>query len=84
MSLLADRAPSTTRAAESPSSPATLGTLTWELIFDGVWVARREGRFAGMAQGSDGQTVKLTDAHGNLCGLYPSLTEAKATLLARY
>lgn len=83
MSLLADRAPSTTMAAESHSSSAFHRTLTWELVFDGVWVARRDGRFAGMAQGTDGHVLKLTDAHGNLCGLHCSLTEAKSALLDR-
>jgi hypothetical protein len=82
MSLLFDRMSSTTTAPDSISTERAMTPLHWELIFDGVWLARREGRFAGMAQGDPGESIKLTDARGNLCGNYASLDEAKSELSA--
>lgn len=82
MSLLFDSVPSTTTAPDSNLAGRATPHLNWELIFDGVWLARRDGRFAGMAQGSPNNPVKLTDACGNLCGLYKSLDDAKTALLS--
>lgn len=88
MSLLFDSVPSTTTARDSASAGRAKSQLTWQLVFDGVWLARRDGRFAGMVQGGmvqgvPGQSVKLTDACGNICGLYKTLDDAKAALAAR-
>jgi hypothetical protein len=80
MSLLFDSVSSTTTAHDSTVTERATSPLDWELIFDGVWVARRDGRFAGMAQGAPGDSVKLTDAHGNVCGIYASLVEASSAL----
>jgi len=83
MSLLFDSVPSTTTAPESISPDRATPHLRWELVFDGVWLARHDGRFAGMVQGTTGDSMKLTDARGNLCGLYASLDDAKDALIAR-
>ena len=83
MSLLFDSVPSTTTAPESTSTGRAMPHLRWELVFDGVWLARHDGRFAGMVQGSQGDSMKLTDARGNLCGIYASLDDAKVALVAR-
>ena len=83
MSLLFDSVPSTTTAPASIPSDRALPHLRWELVFDGVWLARHDGRFAGMVQGTQGEEMKLTDARGNLCGLYASLDDAKDALIAR-
>jgi len=83
MSLLFDSAPSTMTAPESTSADRAMPHLRWELVFDGVWLARNEGRFAGMVQGTPGEKMKLTDARGNLCGLYACLDDAKSALVAR-
>lgn len=83
MSLLFDSVPSTTTAPESTVPDRAMPDLRWELIFDGVWLARHDGRFAGMVQGTQGDAMKLTDARGNLCGLYASFDDAKAALVAR-
>ena len=83
MSLLFDSVPSTTTAPESISPDRAMPHLRWELVFDGVWLARHDGRFAGMVQGTQGDAMKLTDARGNLCGLYASLDAAKDALIAR-
>jgi hypothetical protein len=80
MSLLFDSVSSTTTAHESTLTERATSPLHWELIFDGVWVARRDGLFAGMAQGAPGESIKVTDAHGNLCGIHISLHEATSAL----
>lgn len=83
MSLLFDSISSTTTAPDSISTESATWRLDWELIFEGVWLARRDGRFAGMAQGAPGESVKLTDSRGNLCGNYASLHEAQSVLSSR-
>jgi hypothetical protein len=83
MSLVFDTMASTTTADDSSLTERAASHLRWQLIFDGVWLARREGRFAGMVQGVVGDSMKLTDAHGNLCGLYASLDDAKSALAER-
>lgn len=80
MSLLFDSVSSTTTAPDSISPDSATSRLDWELIFDGVWLARRDGRFAGMAQGAPGDSIKLTDDQGNVVGIYASLAEAKSVL----
>jgi hypothetical protein len=80
MSLLFDSVPSTTTAHDPVPEERATPHLDWELIFDGVWLARHDGRFAGMAQGSPAEVIKLTDARGNFCGNYASLDEAKSAL----
>jgi hypothetical protein len=82
MSLLFDSATSTTTARDSHPADSATTHLDWQLIFDGVWLARRNGRFAGMVQGTSDHPAKLTDAAGNLCGLYKSLDDAKKALEA--
>jgi hypothetical protein len=82
MSLLFDSVSSTTTAHDSTLGERAMSPLQWELIFDGVWVARRDGRFCGMAQGAPGEPVKLTDARGNLCGHHASLDDATSALSA--
>lgn len=87
MSLLFDNAPSTTTTRGPIAGGRAPAQLQWHLVFDGVWLARREGRFAGMvqgamAEGAAGKSVKLTDACGNICGLYKTLDDAKTALAA--
>jgi hypothetical protein len=80
MSLVFDRVASTTTPLDSTAPAAQ---LHWELVFDGVWLARDHGRFAGMVQGVQGDSMKLTDAHGNLCGLYATFDDAQRALVER-
>ncbi|MBF4635505.1 hypothetical protein ITJ38_13900 [Agreia pratensis] len=81
MSLVLDSMPSAPTAPDSVTTEGSATQLRWHLVFDGVWLARRDGRFAGMAQGMPGHPAKLTDACGNLCGLYSSIDDAKGALL---
>ncbi|SMQ71811.1 hypothetical protein [Agreia sp. VKM Ac-1783] len=81
MSLVIDSMPSPSTAPDSITTEGAATQLHWHLVFDGVWLARREGRFAGMVQGMPGHPAKLTDACGNLCGLYKSVDDAKGALL---
>ena len=81
MSLVIDSMPSAPTAPGSVTDSATTH-LRWQLVFDGVWLARRDGRFAGMVQGLPGHPAKLTDAYGNVCGLYKTADDAKSALYA--
>ncbi|SKA91679.1 hypothetical protein SAMN06295879_1522 [Agreia bicolorata] len=82
MSLVIDSTPSAPTASDSVTTEGATTHLRWQLVFDGVWLARRDGRFAGMVQGLPGHPAKLTDACGYLCGLYRSVDDAKGALLA--
>lgn len=82
MSVMFDSAPSMTTARVSIPGERATTQLHWQLVFDGVWLARRDGRFAGMVQATSDHAAKLTDACGNICGLHRSLDDAKAALAA--
>ncbi len=54
--------------------------LAWSSPFEGVWVARRDGRFAGMIQGMGAEGYKLTSDSGEHLGQYLALYEARDSL----
>ena len=82
MSLVIDSMPSEPTTHGSDTTDDTTTRLRRQLVLDGVWLARRDGRFAGMVQGLPGHSAKLTDACGNVCGLYTSADDAKSALFA--
>lgn len=75
-----DTVPSMTTVPAVSSTTALSRPLAWQLVFDGVWVARRDGRFAGMVQCSSGDVYKLTDAHGNVVDTFTTLGAARSEL----
>jgi hypothetical protein len=81
MSFVVETAPPTSAPGETTDSTSL---LTWELVFDGVWVARRDGEFAGMVQSSSDCIFKLTDERGLLTGQFASLYEARNALISRW
>lgn len=81
MSFVIETAPPTPSVHKTAVSSAT---LTWEPMFDGVWVARRDGEFAGMVQSSSDCLFKLTDERGLLTGQFGSLYEARNALISRW
>jgi hypothetical protein len=69
---LADVAPRTT----------TSGELEYQAVQAGLWVARRDGVFAGMIEQRWGQGFTVTTALGATSGLFDTIDEAKAALQA--
>jgi len=55
--------------------------LAWSSPFDGVWVAHRDGRFAGMIQSMGAEGYKLTGDSGQHIGQYRALYEARNSLV---
>lgn len=79
-----DSTPGTPEENEShPRSIAGL-PLAWSSPFDGVWVAHRDGRFAGMIQSLGAEGYKLTGESGQHIGQYRSLYEARNSLVDSY
>lgn len=75
---------STSGIPEETSSSARSSArlpLAWSSPFDGVWVAHRDGRFAGMIQGMGAEGYKLTGDSGQHLGQYRSLYEARNSLV---
>ncbi len=61
--------------------PAIGLPLAWSSPFDGVWVAHRDGRFAGMIQSMGAEGYKLTGDRGQHLGQYRALYEARNSLV---
>lgn len=61
------------------SAPA-LNAVSWDIHPTGVWLARRDGRFAGLVQARWGSGFAVSTALGKDLGLHPTLEDAQAAL----
>lgn len=67
-------------ATSSPSRKRSTGPagMQWTLVQSGLWVANRDGEFAGMVEKVLGEAYRASSARAITLGVFGTLDEAKA------
>jgi hypothetical protein len=69
-----------TMTLDRPTVEAPPAGVTWGVHPTGVWLAHRDGRFAGLVQPRWGSGFTVSTALGKDLGLHPTLEAAQAAL----